>query len=80
MKLANIMVPALLLLIVAGCRAPTPCKSGAYTADGQCCTCNTACPNGYEQGTCNCKCAEDSNIDELFEDSGGIAPQVMPSP
>jgi len=74
-----------IILFILGCGKK--CDSGLFTEDGKCCTyvCDKTCPSGYEKGTCNCECkesgyeSEDTNIDDLFEDTDNVQPPVLPT-
>ena len=78
----------ILFIFISACDKES-CESGLY-ADGKCCTyvCDVECSAGYEEGTCNCECKEDTviddstdtNIEDIFDDSQDIEPPVLPSP
>jgi len=70
-------------LLITAC---IDCETKLYTKDGKCCTyaCNLYCENGYEEGTCNCECksdinVDDINIDDIFDDGQNVEPPVLPN-
>ena len=72
----------LFLFVLTACKPA--CDSGVFAANGECCTyvCDLECPVGYEEGTCNCECSAaggDTNVDDIFDDSGDVAPPELPS-
>jgi len=65
------------LFFVVGCTIQGHCESGAYNSNGDCCM--RDCPNGYQEGTCNCASEDTTDkVDDLFEDDDSIDPPGLP--
>jgi len=75
-------------LFISACNQK--CESGIYASNGKCCgyVCDIECENGYKEGTCNCECKitdsagsgyEDTNIDNIFDDSSSVEPPPIPT-
>jgi len=85
-KFILLLIFVFIIFLFYGCS--DKCETGLMTKDGKCCNyiCEIDCPDGYVDGTCNCECkgggyeSEDTNIDDIFEDTEDINPPQLPNP